>query len=101
MHSEGLRVTALMGRVKDEGKDVLALLINSTLEARWLPHSRQVKTLPCRVHRKVVRHAASHTFADVQAGQSPRGARWHHLQVLCEDAPHATLAWTPGALPDD
>ena len=45
---------------------MLALLINSRLEARWLPHSRQVKTLPCRVHRKVVRHAADRQNQDVQ-----------------------------------
>ena len=62
-HSEDKCMTAVMKGA------LLALLINSRLEARWLPHNRQVKTLPCRLHRKVVRHAASHQNQDVQIGR--------------------------------
>ena len=39
--------------------------------------------------------------ADVQAGLNAREAMWPHLQMLCEDAPHATFAWTLGALSGD
>ena len=98
VHNEDRWIIALMESA------LLTLLINSKLEARWLPHSRQVKTLPCRAHRKSARHAASHQkleCTDVQASLSAEEARWHHLQMLCEDAPHATLAWTSGALPND
>ena len=83
---------------------LLALLINSRLEARWLPHRRQVKTLPCRVHRMAVRHAASHQNQDVQVCRQARRLQ-KQGGVTCRCSvkmrPMQLPAWTLGALSRD